>query len=128
MDWRVIEWIYLGFRVVVVLHHQHDLGGLRVDLEPHDIEAAAFGGLDRAGNVLLAEITRPTMTHRFGRLAHGAPLCELDRADDAGLLNGALVIDHAAAPPDFFFRSNPASSRISLTALCTSLRTASRST
>src|SRR5262249_28919897 len=67
MDWRVIEWIYLGFRVVVVLHHQHDLRGLRVDLAPHDVGAAALRGCDRAGNVLLAKVAWRSLT------CHGAP-------------------------------------------------------
>jgi hypothetical protein len=40
------------------LDHQHDLGRLWIDLDPHDIEATGFRGLDRAGYVLLAEIAR----------------------------------------------------------------------
>src|SRR5262249_56972462 len=55
---RVVKWVCLCLRVVAVLDHQHDLGRLRIDLDPHDIEAAGFRGLDRAGYVLLAEIAR----------------------------------------------------------------------
>src|SRR5262245_58877565 len=50
----------------VVLHHQRDLGRLRIDFDLRDIEAAALGGFDGASNVLLAEVAWCPLT------CHGA--------------------------------------------------------
>ncbi len=85
--------------VVVVLHHQRDLGRLRIDFDSHDIEAAAFGRLDRAGNVLLTELLGARRrAGLFGGSPMGAPLGQI-------VLWGEL--GHRRSPTALVIKSRP---------------------